>query len=429
MPVKNLLKKIKNQTIEPYKKKQLAKSMQQKHKQLLTDLQGKERIRVVFLAIHKSIWKVDPIFQKMLIDPLFEPEILVCPYIVYGEERMLEDMEQAYSYFLEKGYPVRKSLKKDGSWVKLEEIKPDIVFFTNPYDLTRKEYYEDAYLNYLSCYVPYYFMATKHSGEELNQYSNILFLLAWRIYWPHDYCDSLHKKLSINKGVNGLTLGYPATERLYLNKSLGLKEFWKNQPSSTKKIIYAPHHTISDSKYSLSSFLMFGEFIKELAEANEGKIQWSFKPHPILKSKLYVHPEWGQKRTDAYYEFWGGQPYTQLDEGEYDGLFLSSDAIIHDCSSFIVEYAFTGKPCLYLVNKNSLKGLLNDFGEGVMQVYEQAKSIEEIKTFVCNVVNGTIKTDQNKRAYFDSYVDKYYKEKLPSERIIEDIKQTLGAYK
>jgi len=91
-----------------------------------------------------------------------------------------------------------------------------------------------------------------------------------------------------------------------------------------------------------------------------------------------------------------------------------------------VEYLFTGKPCLYLVNENNLNGLLNEFGEGVMQVYEQAKTVAEIEDFIEALINGTIKVAKNKRAYFDLYVDKFYKEKLPSERIISDLKQSLG---
>jgi hypothetical protein len=93
--------------------------------------------------------------------------ILVCPYTAYGEERMWEDMKDTYEYFEDKGYPLLSSYNKDEDrWISLEEIKPDIVFFTNPHDLTRKEYYEDAYMNYLSCYVPYFFLTTTHDDDQ-----------------------------------------------------------------------------------------------------------------------------------------------------------------------------------------------------------------------------------------------------------------------
>src|SRR5690554_6749279 len=181
-PIKDILRLLKQKTYDRWYKKRLFKLMQIKHSELLKEVKGKDKIKVVFLAIHKSVWKVDTVFQKMLKDPFFEPEILVCPYTPYGEERMLEDLKQTYSYFIDKGYPVRKSLKEDGSWYKLDEIKPDIVFFTNPHDLTRKEYYEDAYFNYLSCYVPYHHEVVTN----VEQYNQGFHVAQWRIFASHE---------------------------------------------------------------------------------------------------------------------------------------------------------------------------------------------------------------------------------------------------
>lgn len=424
--IKDRLRLFKIKLLDNPRKRKLGLHMQHKHKRFLSEIKGKEKVKVLFLVLHKSVWKVDPVFREMLEDPLFEPEILVCPYITYGEVQMLEDMEQAFNYFKNKGYSVTKSLKDDGSWVTLKSIQPDVVFFTNPYKLTMYEYYENAYLNYLSCYVPYYYMATKHAGEDDAQFNSMFLLSVWKVYWAHDYSDKLHKKYAFNYGVNGFSFGYPATENLYQNKKHASFKSWKSQESLMKKVIFSPHHTIEDSSKSLSSFLEYGEYIKELAIRNKDKIQWSFKPHSILKSKLYLNSNWGKDKTDAYYSFWDSQPYTQLDNGEYDDLFLESDAIIHDCSSFIVEYAFTRKPCLYLVNKNNLKGLLNEFGEGVMQTYFKARNVVEIESFIDDFLNDLFQVDSDKRTYFDGYVDKFYRNKLPSQRIVEDIKQSLG---
>lgn len=402
--------------------------VQSKQRELLRQIKDKKKIKIVFLTIHKSIWKLDTVFQKMLADPFFEPIILVCPYTLYGEKRMWQDMKECCEYFEEKGYPLISSYNKaEQRWVALEEINPDIVFITNPYNLTRNDYYITAYENYLSCYVPYYFMATKHAGDEMVQYNNLVFLNAWKVYWPHEYCGELHQRLSSNKGVNGLTLGYPAVERLHVGKiSVSSECVWKKQRGNLKKIIFAPHHTIENTTRSLSSFLFFSELLQTLAIRYQNEVQWSFKPHPILKTKLYLHPSWGKEKTDRYYEFWEEQEYTQLNEGEYDALFLNSDAIIHDCSSFIVEYAFTRKPCLYLVNQNDINDLLNEFGKGVMEVYEKAKTSQEIEDFIKKVITDTINIEVGKYTYFNKYIDKYYQGKLPSERIINDLKLSLG---
>ncbi len=424
-PIKKILYPVKQKTYDQWYKKRLFKQMQVKHTELLEQMKDKQKIKVVFLAIHESVWKVDPVFRKMLEDPFFEPEILVCPYTIYGEERMLEDMEQAYNYFIDKGYPVRKSRNEDGSWVKLSDIKPDIIFFTNPHSLTRKEYYEEAYMNYLSCYVPYYFMATKHIAPN-QEYNNIFFAAVWKIYWPHLTCMRQHKKLSVNKGSNGICVGYPAGEILVDNKYVYDFYSWKEQNNNKRKIIFAPHHTIEDNKHSLSSFLKYADLMQQLAIANQDKAQWSFKPHPMLKSKLYLHPDWGTEKTNFYYNFWHSQSYTQLDEGEYHDLFLSSDAIIHDCSSFIVEYALTGKPSLYLINKNNLRNLLNDFGKSAMKTSQRARSVDDVETFIDEVINQSNTAKITDSQDFERYIHEYYQTDLPSERIINDLKQSIG---
>ena len=78
---------------------------------------------------------------------------------------------------------------------------------------------------------------------------------------------------------------------------------WKH--SDKKKIVYAPHQSIiKENNLHLSTFLHVADFMVNLAKKYEDIIEWSFKPHPILKSKLYKHPEWGKERTDNYYSFW-----------------------------------------------------------------------------------------------------------------------------
>ncbi len=415
--VKKILIAIKVKSYDQWQKKRLFRRMQSKHAELLQQIKGKEKIKVVFLVIHKSVWKVDPVFQKMLKDQLFDPEILVCPYMHYGEERMLEDMSLAYGYFREKGYPVQKSLNNDGSWVKLEDIKPDIVFFTNPHNLTRREYYEDAYLNYLSCYVPYFFLTTTH-GNDQSIYNQDFHNAMWKIFMPHEYSIRKAKQISASKAKNSVLSGYPFCEEL-LEQERSLNHVWKEQVSK-KKIIFAPHHTIEKGELELSNFLVVAELMVELAIEYEDKVQWSFKPHPILKTKLYLHPEWGKEKTDDYYYFWDSHEFTQLDEGEYIDLFIQSDSIIHDCGSFIAEYPFVGKPCAYLqLNGESQLNSINDFGKRALKSYTRIKCNEDLIAYIEYLIVGKVKINSAHYNFINNYVIPLYSDIRPSEIILD----------
>ena len=421
-PVKKILIVAKQKTYDQWQKKRLFNRMQLKHAELLKQVKGKEKIKVVFLAIHKSVWKVDPVFQKMLKDPFFEPEILVCPYMPYGEERMLEDMEQTYNYFINKGYPVIKSLKKDGSWYKLDEIKPDIVFFTNPHDLTRKEYYQDAYLNYLSCYVPYHHEVVNN----IEQFNQRFHVAQWRIFASNDSALELYKSLSEAKGENVKVTGYPAMEVFLENLESNSKcsGSWKTNDGRLK-VIWAPHHSVEQSKVTpYANFLSHADFLKNLARKYKDKIVWSFKPHPLLKQKLYKHPKWGIDKTNEYYEFWRTQDFTQLDEGEYIDLFCSSDAMIHDSGSFLAEYLYVKKPVLFNVSTINTGQYYSDFGFQALSSCSLAYEIEDMNTFIVDLLKGKeIKKEQLE--FLKINVDKFFKDSNPSNNIIKEITKEL----
>jgi len=399
--------------------------MPRRHLRQIKKIKNKERIRVVFLAIHGSVWKYDSVFERMVRDPYFEPEILVCPDFLYGEDQMLSEMYKTFEHFKTKGYKVRKSRRDDGSWLPLSDLSPDLVVFTNPHELTVPPYYAKAYSRYLTIYVPYFFMATVHATE--GAFSTPMLNAMWRIYWPHQFAYGAFNALSQGDGMRSSRLtGYPAVEALLTPNHKLSSQAWKSQ-SGKKKIIYAPHHSITNDESSLSTFLRLGVSIKKIAEHHYQQVQWSFKPHPHLKPRLYLHPAWGKERTDQYFAFWESQEHTQLNEGEYDDLFTQSDAIIHDCSSFIAEYAVTRKPALYLLSESSQAlEFVNEFGECALQTYDTASSAPEINKFILNVVRDKNTQRREKTTCFDEYLSEFYGSEMPSDRILKDIKVALG---
>ena len=417
-PVKRILVTIKIKTYDQWQKKRLFEHMQLKHAELLQQIKGKEKIKVVFLAIHKSVWKVDPVFQKMLKDPLFEPEILVCPYIPYGEERMLEDMEQAYQYFIEKGYPVKKSLKEDGSWLTLDEIRPDIVFFTNPHNLTRQEYYEDAYLNYLSCYVPYAHDVSKY-GNYIGQYNQLFHNAMWKVFAPHNEDFDIFSSYSQSRGANVIVTGYPSCESFFEGKN---KSPWKEQEKSKLKVIWAPHHTINDPVLPYSNFLRLAEFFKNLSLELKEKVQFAFKPHPILKSKLNAHPDWGVSRTNQYYKYWEEGENTQLEEDDYIELFKWSDCMIHDSGSFLAEYHYVKKPVFYIGDK-STERYLNPFGVSALSCCFVGRNEKSIQSFIIKMTQNKVQPDLK---FFKENLKPFFIDKTPSKSILSDIKKHIN---
>ena len=71
--------------------------------------------------------------------------------------------------------------------------------------------------------------------------------------------------------------------------------------------------------------------------------------------------------------------------GNYFDVFANSDAIIHDCSSFVVEYLYTDKPCCF-VAKSNYKKIFSTLGNSCLKHYYKAFNKEDILHFIDEVV-------------------------------------------
>ncbi|WP_228427717.1 CDP-glycerol glycerophosphotransferase family protein [Apibacter raozihei] len=336
-------------------------------------------------------------------DERFEPLILVCPYESYGNEIMVEYMDKAYEGFKSKGYRIKKALNKDGTWINVEkELKPDIIFFTNPHRLSKPEYLIENYKNYLTGYVPYNFgnshmLNLFHDQDFHNQ--------VWKIFAETD----IHKKYSVdiarNRGKNVVVTGFPGTDDFLLeDKNIDKSIFWKHK--NTKKLIWAPHHTIDDDKnfISFSSFLVYYDYIFKILDQYKGKLEIVFKPHPLLKIKLYEHEKWGKERTDRYYQKWSAHAYGNLNDSDYVDLFKTSDAMIHDSGSFLIEYLYTSKPVLRTDIDDSICKRLNTFGVMAYSVHYLAKNYDEIDLFIKQVLDGEDPKKEEREIFKKNYL-------------------------
>jgi CDP-glycerol glycerophosphotransferase (TagB/SpsB family) len=190
---------------------------------------------------------------------------------------------------------------------------------------------------------------------------------------------------AVNKGRNVTITGYPL-----IDKFLDAKMTEENKKSikKLKNIIWAPHHTIDGAGMDLnfSNFLRYYNFMIQLAEKYKDNIFITFKPHPALKPKLSYDTIWGKEKTDAYYQYWQENDFCGFNDGNYICLFEQSDALIHDCDSFMGEYLSLNKPVLYTRKDDHVKDRLNKFGQSAIDVHYQAQNEQEIISFIDKVI-------------------------------------------
>ena len=415
------LKRVIVKRMQMRKTKIQMKQSQSRHPIILDKLRRKDRVKVVFFVRHCAIWKYDRVFQLMLKNSRFDPIIVICPHIYFGEDIMMQGLKLTAQFMQEKKYPYVITLDfETGKWLDVkEEIKPDIIFFTNPYEAaTKKEYFIFNFPDSLTCYVPYNF----GNCHMLDMFHNEPFHNSlWRLFAETDIHKQFSIDVALNKGINVITTGFPGTD-IFIDKNYIPKNPWNKNKKQLKKIIWAPHHTIDEDKsfLSFSSFLVYADDILELTEKYKDYVQFAFKPHPLLKAKLYSYTGWNKERTDKYYNAWNNMENGQIEEGNYEDLFLTSDAMIHDCGSFSIEYLYVGKPVLRTDRDDSITDRMNKFGIMAYSVHYHARTKDDIETFVKNVIEGK----DEKKNEREQFKQKYLlppNNKSASQNIIDEI--------
>lgn len=379
-------------------------------------------LNVLFLTISHQGWKYDSLYRLMDEDKNFSPQILVCPTVNRGYNEMVKLLDETYCYFSTKNYDVALAYNKGSNeYTDIRKFHPDIIFHTSPYKgQIDSRYYINRIKHALTCYLSY--------GIEINPFDWCYALELHQRVWKHFI--GIQNDIKIIKKYcpwavsNRVVTGYPTYE--VITKGSADANAWKNKDNNYKRIIYAPHHTIEGNTGLLhfSTFLEYGEFILELAKKYKDKVQFVFKPHPLLRFNLENHPAWGKERTDAYYRQWEESENTNFVNGIYVDLFNSSDAMIHDCASFMYEYMCTQKPVMFLANAVD-KGQYNDLGMVLYESHYKAKTKEDIIRFIEDVVlNGQDVMKPQRMKIFQEYV-------LPpngctaAENILNEIKKEL----
>lgn len=353
-------------------------------------LRRKERISVVFALSNLASWKTESLYRRMLEHPRFDPKLAII--IMRGKDSRAELKE----YFEKQGYPYRE-LNEDETIC--DTLNPDIIFFQHPYEgdcIPNHKFGRNS--RALFCYVIY---SMRSSTEEWA--TNVpLVNHCWQVYYENRLNLETYRKLNKNHAVNGLATGLPVMDEMLTPKEL-VADTWKPSPGK-KRIIFAPHHTINPEDWmQLSTFMTTGPLMLELAEKYSDRVQWAFKPHPWLRGKLETF--WGKEATDDYYRRWEQVEWSQLEAGTYLGLFKHSDAMIHDCGSFTMEYLFTGNPVMYLERPGA------DYSKGYNEMHIRAHALhyhghnrEDIEQFILNVINGTDPLKPEREKYRRDYL-------------------------
>lgn len=381
-----------------------------------------KKINICIQVSRPGMWCFDYLYKLLEKDPRFNVSILIMPDHNYKREIHQFYLEKTYKELCQKGYKPIKGYDFD-----LEKsvdirgvINPDIIFYT---DFWKPHFYDGYYitsfLDKITLLNEYGFSVMQDEmtcNFELNNLVDMYFR-------PTEIHKQMAQQLMKNKGRNVIVTGSPKLDALFDAKYKPM-DVWKKQKGQIhkKRIIWAPHYNdkTPSKMYQNDAFWEIYDFMLEIADKYKDKVQFVFRPHPVLKKR--ASERWGEEEQEAYYHKWDTLSNGQYYDGDFVDLFMKSDAMLTDSCSFRAEYTAFNKP-LFITKTQTSRSNYNDFGQKLNELFYIPSS--DLKQGIIDFIEDVVlRGNDYKKAERTEFVKKYFGKingKTASENIYDEI--------
>ena len=389
------------------------------------NIRRKDKIKVGFHFEFSAHWCGDDLYNLFAQDKRFDPVIFIPIDGCYNNEFDRKDFLKDSEKFKARGLNVYEMKR-----AALDVPKQDILFRFRPYPEFIPPAFKLANIKVketLVANVPYSFGL----GGIPYDYANCpLHIVLWKVFWTSVVWLENFKKISKINTPRGFYSGYPKLD-VFFKPDSKFHFDWKMARPDAKKIIYAPHWSISFG-IQTATFHWNYQFMYEFAKAHP-EISWVVKPHPLLfdfaiRTRIFSSSE----ALNEYFQKWDDLPNAKFYTGTYyNDIFATSDGMIHDSCSFIAEYQYVNKPMIFL-NRRGV-GMFNELAKEILNAsyLVDGKNFDEIAAMIQRVfIEGDDYKAAERKAVFDKYLN-YPKHNgmLASEFIYKNIIEELGLSK
>lgn len=316
-----------------------------------------EKINVVFLCHRPAVWEsLHSVYDALKADDSFNTYIVAIPNKKelpgLGLNHEIYESEGAEEFWKPYGC-INGYNYETNAWFDLRTLKPDYVFFQQPYNITRCEEYKswNVALYAKICYVTY-FSPLDSDAIYYEECAPKDFFLDLSFYFAQNALDSRTMKGRLTRIGNEDCIvkntGYPRYDNI--NKYRFTKcDIWSDYKSF--KIIWTPRWTTNEGN---CFFFSYKDKLIEYCKDNDS-LELTLRPHPqafLEWSKTGEMSLREQKEFRALFVNNG----LHLDESPYYyPLLYSSDCLVSDRSTIILDYLCTGKPIIYCAGEKNSK--------------------------------------------------------------------------
>ncbi len=322
-------------------------------------------IRVLFLIKDAFTWnKIKSLYFEMKKSNKFDVKIVCCP------EPYKEDTSITYNFFINQGYDCIDArigngpwdaMKNIGEWFNLKQLKPDYVFYTEPYNLYLPKCYQTKVVSSYAkvCIIEYGFKTTQEFLEIMpKDFYRDVYLSYGNNVEETNYLKQQYEKTYKQNLQHFKYLGFLAYPDIFSqqNKQSPAWNFSKNKI----RAIWTPRWT-TDNTMGGTNFFKYKNFMFDYAKNNQD-VDFIFRPHPMALDNFLRTGLMSKQEVDEFINRCQTEENLSLDTNpNYISTFWNSSFLITDISSIIVEYFVMNKPIIFCQVENVNQKFLPTF--------------------------------------------------------------------
>ena len=379
--------------------------------------------RVTFIVQRPALWPNQrSVYEAFKADLAWEVMVVAIPKRPpAAKDYDLAEFQRLMAFLESEKIAYRKGFDLEcKTWINPMQFGlPDVVFLPQPYAHTQSYLYHSAYLKQF-CRLAIYDYGMQVADMEFMFYLPV-----------YDDCQFIfleseaHRRLYLERvprlADKLYVTGHPKMD-VYRRALPANMDLWKC-PQADKRVIWAPHFTVSNdwTPHTFSNFFKYFEYFVDFAQRHPD-VELVMRPHPDLFEHMVAVGLKTRAEADAYRNRFNSLPNGQVYEGsEIFTMFRQSDALILDSISFLAEYLPAGKPICFL--DSARRQRLNPMGEKLLHAYYAAWDADEIEDFLVSVViEGCDFREEERRRAASQYL--YW----PPESAGEEIKRVVDRY-
>ena len=346
-----------------------------------------EKVNVVFVCHRPQVWEsLRSVYESLKNKEIFDVKIVAIPnkkqvpklglnHEIYESEGA-EDFWKKYGCIDGYNYATNQ-------WLDLNSLEPDYIFFQQPYNITRCSEYKSWIVSSYAklCYVGYFALHTLDDVYDEctpdDFFKNISFFFAQN----SEEQELISRKFIRidNKIGKSILTGFPRYDDAH--SYVGCENnIWKNRSKNMFRLIWTPRWTTNEGN---CHFFKYKDKFIEYCQQHDD-IDFVFRPHPQAFSEWMSTGELSERQLSEYRDVYSNTPNMSIDESKtFLSLFYSSDCLVTDRSSVVLEYFLTGKPIIYCTS-NGKHDTIDYISEGFYKV----SNWEELESRLNELKNG-----------------------------------------